>query len=481
MSDDVGDLGGTRTRPSKGSPCCHESEEGNMSEAKTSDSMSVAKTAGNMESVSPGLLRVMERAKRNPQERQLSLAYLIDVEALRRSYQRTSGRAAVGVDGIDKKGYGQNLEENLRDLHKRLKEMKYRHQPILRVHIPKENGTRPIGISTVEDKIVQGALSEILGAIYEQEFLECSYGFRPKRGPHDALRDLNQAVRNGEVNMVLEADIKSFFDTIVRKMLVEMLQERIADKSFMRLIGKCLHVGVLEGEEFSSPDEGTVQGSIISPILGNIYLHYALDKWFETEVKPRLKGKAILIRYADDFIIGFEHEHDAKRVMEVLDKRMARYGLSLHPDKTQLIDFRRPPSNRRGGKGPGSFDFLGFTIYWKQNARGQGWHMSWKTRKARLGRFIKAVNDRCRSQRHRSVEDQHKSLVRQIRGNFNYYGINDNTRSLQMVLKEAERTWFKWLNRRSQRSQLTWKRFKVLLQRYPLPSPQVYKNLWVTP
>jgi group II intron reverse transcriptase/maturase len=435
-----------------------------------------------LESMSPGLLRVMERAKRNPQERQFSLAHLIDVDALRRAYNCIRKNAAVGVDRITKEAYGQNLEEHLEDLHGRLKSMKYRHQPIRRVHIPKDkHRTRPIGISAIEDKIVQGALSEILRAIYEQDFLECSYGFRPGRSAHDALRALKGAVRKGSVNVILEADIESFFDTLVRPNLLEMLQKRIADRSLMRLIAKCLHVGVLDGEKFTRPGEGTVQGSIISPMLGNIYLHNALDKWFEEEVKRRLNGRSFLVRYCDDFIMGFERMDDAKRVMGVLGKRLKRFGLGLHPEKTRLINFQRPSLGQMSGKGPGSFDFLGFTVYWRRNNRGRGWHMSWKTRKARLGRAMKAIYDQCRRQRYWSVPEQHKALVRRIRGHFNYFGVNDNTKSLSLIIEKVKRSWYKWLNRRSQRSRMNWNRFNDLLKDFPFPEVRVYVDLWGTP
>lgn len=436
----------------------------------------------NSPAVSTGLVRVMDRARRNPQERQWSLAHLIDVDALRRAYGRIRKKAAVGVDGVTKEEYGQNLEENLQDLHGRLKAKKYRHQPIRRVHIPKDrNRTRQIGISATEDKIVQGVLSEILEAIYEQDFLDCSHGFRPGRKPHDALRALNRAVREGRGNVILEADVVSFFDSIDRPMLREMLQERIADKSFMRLVGKCLHVGVLEGETFSRPDEGTTQGSIISPILGNIYLHNALDKWFENEVKPRLKGKSVLIRYCDDFLICFEQMEDAEKVMGVLDKRLGRYNLKLHPDKTSLIKFQRPKLGQKGGKGPGNFDFLGFTVYWRRNHQGPGWHISWKTRKARLSRAKRALNDFCRSHRHKPVKEQHKALVSRIRGHFNYFGVNDNTDCLSVLRNEAIHTWHKWLNRRSQRAKKNWERFNDLLKDFPLPEPKVYVDLWSDP
>ena len=251
--------------------------------------------------MSPELSKVAERAKREPEGVFHSLAHIIDVPALERAYGRQRKDAAVGVDGMTKEQYGQELEAKLQDLHERLKSKQYRHQPIRRVHLPKEKGkTRPIGISAFEDKVVQEALREVLEAVYEQDFLDCSYGFRPGRSPHDAIRALNRAVYKGEVNWIIEADIQSFFDSVDRKALMEMLSIRVADGSMLRLIGKCLHVGVLDGEEFSTPEQGTVQGSVLSPLLGNVYLHYVLDRWFRDEVKPRLGGKALLVRYADD-------------------------------------------------------------------------------------------------------------------------------------------------------------------------------------
>jgi group II intron reverse transcriptase/maturase len=253
------------------------------------------------ENMSPELKRVVERAQRNPSERLLALARLIDVPALKRAFQRLRKGAAVGVDGVTVEEYGQRLDEKLQALHARMKAGKYRHQPIRRVHIPKEPGkTRPIGISCVEDKIVQGALQEVLEGIYEPCFADGSYGFRPRRRAHDALRAFDRAAWKMGSRFILEADIVSFFDSIDRKMLSKMLRERIADESLMRLVGKCLHVGVLDGEQYSEPDIGTAQGSVLSPLLGNVYLHHVLDLWFETEVKPRLRGRAVLVRYADD-------------------------------------------------------------------------------------------------------------------------------------------------------------------------------------
>jgi group II intron reverse transcriptase/maturase len=433
--------------------------------------------ASTSEDMSPGLLKVAERAKREPEAKFHSLAHLIDVAMLARAHRRLRKDAAVGVDGITKEQYGQELEKNLQDLHERLVAKQYRHQPIRRVHIPKEKGQRrPIGISTTEDKMVQAAVREVLEAIYEQDFLDCSYGFRPKRSAHDALKALNQGAGTGEMNWILEADIVSFFDSVNRTQLMEMIQLRVADGSLLRLIGKCLYVGVLDGVEYSTPDEGTAQGSSLSPLLGNIYLHYVLDLWFERGARPRLRGKCVLVRYADDLVIGFEREDDARRVMDVLPQRMKRYGLALHPDKTRLIDFRRPSRNQFGGKGPATFDFLGFTVYWRRGRR--NWGRWYKTRRARLRRAIDAVSDWCQKHRHWSVRQQHAGLVRRINGHFNYFGVSGNIRSLAQLVNQVCHIWFKWLRRRSQRSRLTWQRYEDMRKVYPLPRPRLTVELW---
>jgi RNA-directed DNA polymerase len=444
-----------------------ELKEGNMAGAQTPVVMSLK------------FQKVMQRAKRDPEVRFTSLAHLLDEDALQRAYGRIRKDAAVGVDGVTKEEYGQELADRLRSLHEQLRTKRFRHQPILRVHIPKEQGkTRPIGISTVEDKIVQGALTELLEAIYEPVFLDCSWGFRRGRSAHDALRALDRALYRGGVNWVLEADIQTFFDSIDRKMLMEMLRERIADTSLLRLIGKCLHVGILDGESYSEPDEGTVQGSSLSPMLGNVYLHYVLDRWFQHEVAPRMKGRVHLIRYADDFVIGFEREDDARRVMAVLGKRFERFGLRLHPEKTRLLSFQRPPSGTSGGARPATFDFLGFTVYWRRNRWGK-WAPSFKTRKARIQRIIRSVAAWCRSHRHDAVREQHVALCRRLNGHLNYYGVNWNQRSLVLVIRCVERAWHKWLSRRSQK-RMSWRRFKPLLRVFPLPKPTVRVQLWQT-
>lgn len=327
------------------------------------------------------------------------------------------------------------------------------------------------------DASTSEAVREVLEAIYEQDFMACSYGFRPKRSAHDAIRALDRIMHRGKVSWILEADIVSFFDSLDRTGLMEMLQIRVADGSLLRLIGKCLHVGVLDGAAYAEPDTGTAQGSVLSPLLGNIYLHYVLDRWFEREVRPRLRGEAHLVRYADDFVMTFELQDDAERVMAVLGKRMGRFGLTLHPDKTRLLPFRRPPAAQTGGKGPATFDFLGFTLYWRR-ARSGRWGMMCKTRHARLRRSVQAIADWCRRHRHLPVKAQHAALTRRIQGHFNYFGVSGNFRSLLMLVEEAKRAWYKWLRRRSQQAHLNWERFGEILERLPLPRPRIMVRIW---
>ena len=435
--------------------------------------MTDAKTS---QDVSPGLKKVAERAKRSPDQRILALAHLIDEPALEHAYQALRKSAAVGVDGVTVEQYGEQLAANLQTLRTRMKAGQYRHQPIRRVHIPKENGaTRPIGVSTVEDKIVQGALRDVLEAICEQDFLDCSYGFRPKRSAHDAIRELHGIVDRGSANHIVEADIVSFFDSIDRKMLMEMLRSRIADETLMRLVGKCLHVGVLDGESYLEPVEGTTQGSSLSPLLGNVYLHHVLDVWFEREVRPQLSGRAALVRYADDFVLCFEHADDAQRMWNMLEERFKKFGLTLHPKKTRSFPFHPPLDGN--GKGSATFDFLGFTLYWRRTRYGK-WRMGCKTRSARLRRSINAATEWCRSHRHDPVRTQRTALSRKLNGHYNYFGVNGNMDSLQRLLAAVTCAWRKWLDRRSQRARMNWKRFKELLAAHPLPKPTIRVRIW---
>jgi RNA-directed DNA polymerase len=311
----------------------------------------------------------------------------------------------------------------------------------------------------------------------QQDFLDCSYGFRPGRSAHDAVRALTRAVNVGEANWILEFDVKSFFDSVRRTLLLEMLQERVADGSLLRLIGKCLHVEVLDGTEFTEPSEGTVQGSTLSPLLGNAYLHTVLDRWFTEEVRPRLRGKATFIRYADDGVFGFERQDDAERVVAVLSKRMERFGLILHPQKTRLLDFRRPLGSRGEGKSPTTFDFLGFCWYYRRTRKGI-WAVTCKTRRARLVRAVQRVYAWCRKNRHLPVRQQHEALRRRMQGHINYFGVNGNIPSLKRFVNQVTRGWFKWLNRRSQRARLTWERFEDLLEDLPLPKARIVVSIW---
>lgn len=431
--------------------------------------------------MSPELRRIAERARNEPEGKFHSIAHLLDEGALKRAFGRLRGSAAIGVDGVSKEDYGQNLEGNLRDLVGRLKRNQYRHQPIRRVRIPKEGGKdRELGISCTEDKIVQGALAELLGAVYEEDFSPQSYGFRRGRGPHDAIRALNRAVDREKVSVVLEADIKSFFDTVDRKRLLEMVQHRIPDGRIKRLIGKCLHVGILDGEEFTRPDEGVTQGSALSPLLGNLYLHYVLDLWFERRVKPGLRGYAQLIRYADDWVILFEDRREAERVREEMIQRLTEFGLCAHPDKTKLVLFQRPGQDPPGSGRQETFDFLGFTVYWRRSRWGN-WRVAFRTRSARLGRAMKGVHDWCRDHRHEAMAEQHRTLKLKLKGHYNYYGVNGNLDALKKLHHQAERYWFKWLNRRGQRRSYEWGGFAQLLRQvFPLPRPRIKVQIWGT-
>lgn len=464
-SDDAGERVTPDPAEQRGSaPRRNELQEGTMSDAKTSRNKS------------PGLVKVAERAKRHPDQRILALAHLIDEPALDRAFRNLRRNAAEGIDGVTVEQYGGQLAANLQALRARMKAGQYRHQQIRRVNIPKENGTtRPIGVSTVEDKIVQGALREVLEAIYEQDFLDCSYGFRPERSAHDAIRRLNEVVMRGQANYIVEADIVSFFDKIDRKILMEMLRSRIADERLMRLVGKCLHVGVLDGERVLEPSEGTAQGSSLSPLLGNVYLHYVLDVWFEREIRPHLRASSALVRYADDFVLCFEHADDAAYVWSILAERFKMFGLTLHPKKTCSFAFRPP---KQGGEGGGAtFDFLGFTLHW-QRTRWGAWRVAFRTRGARLRRAIEAAAEWCRGHRHDSVEEQHRMLTRKLVGHYNYFGVNGNGAALNRLRFAVSRVWRKWLNRRSQNARMTWQRFKGLLQKFPLPSARIKVQIW---
>lgn len=432
----------------------------------------------NSGSISTRLARIAELARKRPERAFMSLHHVIDVAWLREAYRRTRKDAAVGVDGQSAGDYARDLEKNLESLLVRFRTGTYRAPPVRRVHIPKGDGrTRPIGVPTFEDKILQRAVAMLLEAIYEQDFHPASFGFRPGRSAHDALQTLWEGLSYGG-GWVLEVDIRSFFDTIDHGALRSFLDERVSDGVIRRAIDKWLKAGVLEAGAVTHPGEGTPQGGVISPLLANVYLHEVLDKWFETDVKPRLKGRAFLVRYADDFVIALEQETDAKRVMDVLPKRFGRYGLTLHPDKTRLVKFTRPRGAGDGeGGGPGSFELLGFNHHWGLSRRGK-WVVQRTTMRSRFTRALGAVRAWCRHNRHLPIAEQCSAIGQKLRGHFGYYGITGNSEALARFAHEVQRVWHKWLCRRSQRPHMPWTRFTLLLAHHPLPRPRVVHSVF---
>jgi RNA-directed DNA polymerase len=411
--------------------------------------------------------RIAELARQMPEAPLWSLSRFIDVDWLKEAHRRTRKGGAPGVDGITADEYGARLDENLGSLLDRAKSGAYQAPPVRRAHIPKnERETRPIGIPTFEDKVLQRAVVMALEPIYEQEFHECSYGFRPGRGVHGALAAFWDQAMKMAGGWVLEVDIESFFDTIDHKRLQDMLRQRVADGVLLRLIGKWLNAGVLDEEGLRFSDEGTPQGGVISPLLANIYLHEVIDEWFAREVKPRLSGDAFLIRYADDFVICFAHEVDAHRVMRVLPRRFERYGLALHDEKTRLVPFGSP--NRTQLRVPTStFDFLGFTHYWG-STKNRLWAIKRKTASSRFSRSIRRIAEWCRWHRHEPLHVQHRSLVRKLKGHYAFYGITGNADALQRFWYATIGVWYRWLSRRSRR-RMSWQRFIQVTARYPLP------------
>jgi group II intron reverse transcriptase/maturase len=428
----------------------------------------------NLGSISTRLQRIARLAREDPGRSFLSLAHYTDEYWLQEAYSRTRKDGAAGVDGTTAEQYAEHLGENLRSLLDRFKSGQYQAPPVKRVHIPKGSGsqTRPIGIPTFEDKVLQRAVAMVLEAIYEEDFLSCSYGFRPGRSAHDALRDLWRELMGMGGGWVLEVDIRSFFDELDHGHLRAFLDRRVRDGVIRRAIGKWLQAGVLEEGRLRHPVTGTPQGGVISPLLANIYLHEVVDRWFEEEVKPRLGGRAVLIRYADDLVIAFAEERDARRVEEVLPKRVARFGLQLHPDKTGLVRFQKPRGKGSPPLSLGTFTFLGFTHYWGKSRKG-AWVVKRKTATSRITRSLCRVRQWCRRWRHQPVAWQQRQLSRGLRGHYAYYGVMGNYRALNNYHREVTREWRKWLNRRSQKAKMTWERFNRLLVKYPLPRPRI--------
>lgn len=436
----------------------------------------------NPTSISTKLERIAKLSKDMPGVPLRTLAHHIDIDWLREAYRRTRKDGAAGVDGTTAAEYEQHLDENLRQLLGRAKSgYRYRAPPVRRVHIPKGDGrsTRPIGVPTFEDKILQKAVAMVLEAVYEQDFLDCSFGFRPGRGAHDALDMVARQTMRMQGGWVLEADIESFFDSVDHAQLREVLQQRVHDGVLLRLIGKWLNAGVMEEGVVRYPDSGTPQGGVISPLLANIFLHEVLDMWFERDVVPRLWGEAALVRYADDFVIVFEQGDDARRVQAVLGRRLEKYGLRLHPAKTRLFEFKPPRRGsdgpRSGGKAKNSFDFLGFTHYWAVSRKGR-WGLRKKTSSARFSRTMKRIAQWCSRFRHAPVRWQHEKLCRMLRGHDAYFGVVGNYKALDKLRWWTINTWWKWLRRRS-RSAIRFASMAQFAKQFALPPPRWHRHV----
>ena len=427
--------------------------------------------------------RIAAIARQRPQERLTALNHYLDIEWLREAYDRVRKDSAPGVDGQTVGQYGQDLENNLRSLLHRAKGGTYIAPPVKRVHIPKDEWeTRPIGMPTTEDKVLGRAVVMLLEPIYEEAFYDFSYGFRPGRSAHQALAAFWQQATDLGVRWVLEVDIRKYFDSVPRQRLLELVGTRIGDGVVLRLLSKWLHAGVMEAGQLHYDEAGTPQGSVLSPLLSNIYLHEVFDRWFAEVVRERMVGQVSAVRYADDLVIGFTHRHDAERLYRVIFKRFEKYGLKLHPEKTRLVPFGRPERVGPDGSGPhppGTFDFLGFTHYWGKARKGY-WVIKRQTAAKGLRRTLRAIGDWCRTNRHRGMFDQFRELVRKLEGHYAYYGITGNGPSLNQVRTEAIKLWHKWLRRRSRESQaMTWERMNQLLKElFVFPYARVVHSIY---
>jgi RNA-directed DNA polymerase len=390
------------------------------------------------------------------------------------SFHKLCRTAAAGVDGTTWQDYENGHQERLAKLHQQIHRGSYRAQPSRRVHIPKADGkTRPLGIAALEDKIVQQAVTEILSAIYEQDFLGFSYGFRPKRGQHDALDALWMGISTRQIAWILDADISAYFDTIDHGWMLKFLQHRIADKRLLRLINKWLTAGIIEDGSRTASQRGTPQGAVISPILSNIYLHYVFDTWAQYWRRHEAKGDMIIIRYADDSVVGFEHKHQAEQFLEALKNRMAKFGLKLHPDKTRLIEFGRRATAQRAKLGlgkPETFDFLGFTHCCSKTRKGQ-FKMLRLTVKKRMRATLAAIKQKLKQRMHDPIREVGAWLTKVVRGYFNYHAVPDNLKRLSAWRYQLSRLWLKQLRRRSQKDKMTWERFSLLEEKY-IPYPK---------
>jgi len=458
-----------KKQPNKGGQPPAEAVEGRRLTEGNSQETAAAQTQC-WEPASPGLLRVREVARRDRRTRFTALLHHITVDLLEESFFGLKRKASPGVDGVTWKEYEVNLEARLRDLHERVHQGTYRAQPSKRAYIPKPDGRRrPLGIAALEDKVVQMAVVKVLEPIYEEDFLGFSYGFRPGRNPHQALDALVMGLMGKKVNWVLDADIRGFFDTISHEWMMRFLEHRIADPRMLRLVQKWLRAGVSEDGTWTKTEVGTPQGAVASPLLSNVYLHYVLDLWVEHWRKTIASGDVIIVRWADDFVMGFQHRHEAEQFLKELQDRMSKFGLSLHPDKTRLIEFGRFAAENRKNRGEGkpeTFDFLGFThMCWKKRGSG-GFIVKRKTVAKRLRAKLQAVRQELLRRRHLPLKELGKWMKSVIQGFFNYHAVPGNAAALETFRRESVRSWLFALRRRSQRSRMTWERFWMLVHRW---------------
>jgi RNA-directed DNA polymerase len=430
--------------------------------------------AQSRETVSQALERIRQAARQRKKERFTALLHHVNVDLLRQAFFEIKKDAAPGVDGVTRQDYEAGLERKLEDLHARVQRGAYRALPSRRVYIPKPDGRqRPLAVAALEDKIVQRATAAVLNAIYEEDFLGFSYGFRPGRGTHDALDALVVGIDRKKVNWILDADIRSFFDTISQEWLVRFLELRIGDRRIIHLIQKWLKVGVLEDGAVTASDTGTGQGSVISPLLANIYMFYAFDLWAERWRRREATGDMIIVRYADDFIVGFEHEADARRFLDEMRERLGKFALTLHPEKTRLIEFGRHAADNRKHRGlgkPETFNFLGFTFISGKSRRG-GFLVKRKSRRDRMRAKLQTIKQELRQRMHQPIPQQGKWLKQVVAGYFRYHAVPTNSRALATFRDEVAKRWWRSLNRRSQRGNFTWARITKLVDDW-LPQPR---------
>jgi len=445
-----------------------------------SEETSAVRSSG--EPVATKLHRIAEKARKEPGFKFTSLYHLMNEELLRGCFMRLRKDAAAGIDKMTKDLYAENLDANLSNLIDRLHRMAYKPQPVRRKYIPKPGSTkqRPLGIPCFEDKLVQAGLVRIMESVYEQDFIENSYGFRPSRSCHNALKSLSEAVENKPTNHIVEADIKGFFDNVDQEWLMKFLAHRIEDKRIQRMVKRFLKAGVSEDGSVTISDEGTPQGGVISPILANIYLHYALDLWFEKVFRKSCTGFARLIRYADDFVVCFQYKADAERFREELGKRLGKFGLEVEPTKTKVMEFGRfavRNAKSRGGRAE-TFDFLGLTHYCGTRKDGTGFRMKRVTSRKKFTAKLKIFKEWLKKARAMKTKELWKRVQAKLRGHYNYYGVTDNLRGIARYAWEVKKLLFKWLNRRGKRNCLNWEKFSEMLKRFPLPEPRIKVSMF---